>query len=549
MVNPIVQVSVSQTIAPLPSNLQKTGAFISQGGTVLAAGTYSFLSEYADLEALLAAPLALTTVTWANTYGGLVTATTAAVHGIPVNTEFTVVIDGVTPSGYNGTYRAWATGASTFIYLLGSDPGAQTIAGTYTKPTQGELISMARTFFGQRSTQGVYVLELGAGTPAAGVSELQDFIDASPQFFYSYLVPRNWPSDSAFINFLAQFESPTAKTYFFTTVNEQNYSLFTDQMKEVVALIEAPAYDNWSQINVSAASWSGDVATITLASDPGVAPGETVVIQGVDPVGYNGRFIAIPGTTGTTLKYALADDPGAYVDSGVLVKNVYESAGIPATEFTHASDFNVTLNYAPSNTNKVTPLAFSYLFGVTAFPTLGNSAFLSTIFDANVNYVGTGAEGGVSNDILRNGHTMDGRPFNYWYSVDWVQINGQRNLTNEIINGSNNPINPLYYNQDGINRLQQRLASTMNSAVTFGLALGRTFQTDMTATDFVEALNKGTFAGNIVINAIPFTDYVVANPSHYRLGIYIGLSVTFTPLRGFESITVQINVTDFVAAP
>ena len=48
------------------------------------------------------------------------------------------------------------------------------------------------------------------------------------------------------------------------------------------------------------------------------------------------------------------------------------------------------------------------------------------------------------------------------------------------------------------------------------------------------------------INAVPFPAYAVANPSHYRLGIYNGLSITFTPLAGFRSITVYINVTDFV---
>ena len=35
----IVTVNVSQTIAPAPSTLQKTGAFISQGGTNTSAGT------------------------------------------------------------------------------------------------------------------------------------------------------------------------------------------------------------------------------------------------------------------------------------------------------------------------------------------------------------------------------------------------------------------------------------------------------------------------------------------------------------------------------
>ena len=39
MSNNIVIVNVSEQIASTPSTLQKTGAFVSQGGTTLAAGT------------------------------------------------------------------------------------------------------------------------------------------------------------------------------------------------------------------------------------------------------------------------------------------------------------------------------------------------------------------------------------------------------------------------------------------------------------------------------------------------------------------------------
>src|SRR5262245_44791298 len=105
MVNPIVIVNVSQTLAPIPNNLQKTGALISQGGTTLQAGTYSLLTEEADLDVILAADLSLTSVAWSSGLGGSVVATAAVAHGIPVNTFFKVVIAGVTPSGYNGTFN------------------------------------------------------------------------------------------------------------------------------------------------------------------------------------------------------------------------------------------------------------------------------------------------------------------------------------------------------------------------------------------------------------------------------------------------------------
>lgn len=547
MSNPIVRVNVSQTQAPTPSKLQKTGALISQGGTSLGVGAYALLTGVDDLEDITPAALALTSITWSSAYGGQATATATVAHGITVGQAFVTTIAGAVPATYNGKVNAIATGTSTFTYYLATNPGTSpaTTPGTYTRNGVGELESMATTFFGQPGSQLVYVLELGNVATATAVASLADFITASPQFFYSYLVPRAWDGNSTFLTFLAGFEATDSKTYFFVTTNLQNKALYTDVMKDVIALVEAPYYTTWASVAVSNATYSGGTATATAASH-GISPGMTFQLTGILPAGYNGTYIALPGTTGNSILYAVPSDPGSFVSAGTLVARRYASAGVPAAEFSHASDFYVSLNYNPSTTNKVTPFAFSFLYGVTAFPTQGNSALIQELEAASVNYVGTGAEGGISGTILFDGHTMDGRPFNYWYSVDWMAINVKQSLANATINGSNNPINPLYYNQNGIDRLQQAAAATAGNAVTFGLALGKVLQVGLSGPDFSEQLDAGAYIGNIVINAVPFTTYTADNPSDYREGVYDGISITYPPARGFESITVDINVTDFV---
>jgi hypothetical protein len=193
-------------------------------------------------------------------------------------------------------------------------------------------------------------------------------------------------------------------------------------------------------------------------------------------------------------------------------------------EFSIAGAMQHLLQYNPSSINKVTPFAFAELSGVTAFPTVGNGPTRLLYKQAAVNIIGTGAEGGISNTILLWGTTMDGRDFTYWYSVDWVQINIDLDLSNEIINGSNNPQAPLYYDQPGINRLQARAQQTMNTGVAFGLVLPP-----------------------VTVTAIPFVTYVTQNPGQYKLGQYNGLAVTYTPQRGFTQITFYVNVTDFPA--
>jgi hypothetical protein len=233
---------------------------------------------------------------------------------------------------------------------------------------------------------------------------------------------------------------------------------------------------------------------------------------------------------------------------GVIEAPAVSSAvNLHATEFSAASPFFVALNYSPSSTNKVTPFQFSFLFGVTAYPPAGNGALFAAWKAAGVNIVGTGAEGGISNTILFWGTTMDSRPFNYWYSVDWAQINIQLDIANAVINGSNDPINPLYENQDGINRLQAVGAGTLSRGISYGLVFGKVEQTALDTAPFLQAFDNGAYAGKAVINAVPFPLYYAANPSNYRLGIYGGFSVVYTPQLGFNQIIFNVNVTDFVA--
>lgn len=457
MATNIVTVNVSQTLAPAPSTLQATGAFISQGATTLGTGTSQLITQISDLTSILAAPLALTSLAWA---ANVVTATTTA--SLPATFEvgktYPITIAGATPAGYNGQYLATITAADTFTYPLTTDPGTETTPGTYT--ITDELNSMGTTFFAQGSQNSVYVLELGAGTAATGVSDLATYITTNPGVFYSYLIPRAWDGEATYLTFLGNYEADTAKTYFWTTTTLATYTDYTALMKDVIALVESPTK--------------------------------------------------------------------------------------PLSEFSLASAFWRALNYNPSGTNRVTPFAFGFLYGVTAYPTLGNSSTLALLKAANINYVGTGAEGGLTNTILFWGTTADGKDFSYWYSVDWIQINLDLNLSNAIINGSNDPINPLYYNQDGINRLQDVAVATIETAITDGMAIGNVARTGLDSTTFQQQLEAGTFVGENVVNAIPFITYTTANPSDYGIGKYAGFAAVYIPARGFTQIIFNVNVTDLL---
>lgn len=457
MSNNIVVVNTTVTNAPAPNTLQKTGAFISQGGTTKAAQTLTLLTQLADLTAILAAAKTINSLSWS---GSVVTGTTVAPHGWTNGDVVLAVIAGASPSGYNGTFSITITGTSTFTYPLTPNPGSETVPGTVTLWSESELLQMGTTYFAQTTFQAVNVLELGEGTPAEGVTALSTFITANPSTIYSYLVPREWDGVSSYLAFLATLTSPTSKTYFFTTTTVANRAIYTGQ-KCVLGIVESPT--------------------------------------------------------------------------------------VAATEFSLASEFAVTLNYNPGSTTQVPPLSYAFVYGVTPYPAAGNTATFTSLNTANIGWIGTGAEGGLTTSCVFYGQLQDGNPFNYWYAADWMQLNVDLALSNEIINGSNS-FAPLYYNQAGINRLQARAVQVANQAVSAGLGNGTVISTRLPQATFVANYNAGLYQGYIVINAEPFLVNANENPNDYAQGVYRGFTCVFTPLRGFKQVLFQLQITNLIAS-
>jgi hypothetical protein len=224
-----------------------------------------------------------------------------------------------------------------------------------------------------------------------------------------------------------------------------------------------------------------------------------------------------------------------------------EAPNTPLTEMSVANAFQHALSYQPSSSNRMTPMAFSFLFGVTPYPTMGNTSLLQQFKDDNVNYVGTGAEGGISTAIQLWGTMKDGNDFTYWFEVDWMQLEADLRISNAVINGSNNPLNPLYYDQFGINRLQDVVVGMLRDAIAFGIANGDVGRSAKDGPLFQQDLDNGVWVDTNVCNAVPFITYVSENTGDFKAEIYGGLSVVAIPQRGFKQVIFNINVTDFVA--
>lgn len=457
---PIVKIQASFIQAPTPNLLQQTGAFVTQGGTNTAVDTLTMVSTLADLEDLLAASLAITSLAWS---GSVVTVTTTTPHGWTNADAIPIVIAGAAPVGYNGSFTGTVTGANTVTYPLVANPGMETTPGTITLGAVSELLAMGTTYFAGNGVPAVNVLELGEGTVTEGVGVLSTFIsavDGTPQQQYAYLVPREWDDNSAFLALANTFTAVNKKLYFYVTTILANRAVYA-ALKCIYAHVDAP--------------------------------------------------------------------------------------GAPSTEFSLASDFGTALKPNPSSTNKVPPLGYAPSFGTTAYPARGNQTVFNELVADNVNWIGTGQQGGVSGNIIFPGLMSDGNQWNIWYSIDWAQINFSLALANEVINGSATSLNPLYYNQNGIDRLQNRCLRTAAQGISYGLGNGQVVATKLPVQEFLNNYNAGLYDGQIVINAEPFLIYTAENPSDYGIGRYAGLACIWIPQAFFSNIVFNIQATTLIS--
>ena len=576
--NAIVTVHVSIIEAPTPINYQRTGAFVSFGATTLVPGDTELLTQLSDLTepqsamivltavwssglvtmtidqtipgvtvgdvvtlqvsqmvpagyngtfaatiisangltypltnnpgpmtaagiaafpSMLQLPMQLSALTWA---AGVVTATTAApIPSAQTGDVIKLLISGAQPAPYNGLMSCTVTGASAFTYSLTTNPGTATTMGEATWESTIELQQMATTYFGQGNMVGPWVLELGYQNSINNkVTALENWLAQNPLTIYGFLMPREFGSDPqalpAWPGYPTPYPAPTSfmgllKQY---QAPEKMEYFWITVTKQTMMTLDATYKDVFKLVEAP------------VLSDPLAVP---------------------PGST-----------------SG------YSNVIDPEGEFTLAAVFYNALAYRPSNTNRISPMAFKYLYGVTEYPQRNNGPLLVSFKSSNTNYVTTGAEGGISFTMLYEGVTADHHDyFNWWYTIDWVQIEVNLNLSNAIINGSNNPLAPLYYNQDGINYLQTVLFNTMASASTFGMVLGKITMTTYDGPDLTNAINGGEFAGECDVNAVPFLNYTLANPGDYKIGEYDGLSTLFIPSRGFIHVLVNVVATDLVS--
>ena len=422
-----------------------------------------------------------------------------------------------TPSQLQQSGAIISVGGTTLAtgdYLYcGSLAAVQTILGT--AGNFAELTNMATTFFAQGNAVGLYVLELGSqSTTDDAVAALEAWITDNPDVFYAYLVPADWDSTkdevgsviidtagSGITSITLAFSAPTSGTTATGTATIENGAV-------VSVTITDPGGPYTSPPTITPTVNSGAVAptlTAVLASAFNILAGDYA-----SPTGKTYFF-------GTTTSATISN-----YSSNKSLFLVVPSPTAPSTEFTAAAFFYQWLVNNPGPANILPPMAYRYLYGVTAWPATGQQSAIQTILSAYGNIVLTGAEGGISNTCIFKVTTMDGSQASWWYGMDWFQIQVNQALAAAVINGSNKQP-PLLYDQHGINSLLSVANRVGKDAVSYGCVFSSVF------------------------TATPFYTYSQANPGNYKDGIYGGFLASETGINGFLTIDFTLDAIEFVA--
>ncbi|MDK9714314.1 MAG: PilC/PilY family type IV pilus protein [Sulfuritalea sp.] len=369
----------------------------------------------------LTASIVIASASWA---AGVATITTAEAHGYSVNTI--VVINGMSASGYNGTFTITEVpNSTTFKFALVADPGShpdpvwKTILvggfnaggrGYYaldiTDPLAPKALweytetNMGYTFGNPEITKlkdGTWVVLVTSGynnlSPGDGVGRLY-VINANTGTLIRTIstgtgspsvdiTTASWSANVATITTSAAHGFVVGDAASITGVTPNGYNgTFTvtavpSATQFRYALTTDPFVTRSGRVNpkaVSAASWAAGTVTMDTTAAHGLTVGTSITVTGFDNAntGYNGTFLvtAVPSTT--RLQYAVASDPGGWTALGS--ETVSRTASITTPWAANVATITTATAHGLAVGNTVTvagfsPSGYSGTFTVTAVPT------------------------------------------------------------------------------------------------------------------------------------------------------------------------------------
>jgi hypothetical protein len=300
--------------------------------------------------------IAVTGASWSS---GVATLTFST--SFPFQPETTVVVSGITPSGYDGTYVLTSGGSGSISYAKASDPGSYVSGGTIIS-MQGVPVSFSTT----AGSSIVLVDDTGSALDAFDVVDIKTQVSVGGLILFGLyrvtpisanqysIQARDVLGNPAYATStvsgggaVPSFEFTSSSATVKVTLN--NHGLLVGDTFPVLIPVAAggvtisgnylvQSLDSGSPANIFTiqaansatttptltASGTGSVATLTFPSTYTVPVGSTIVVAGVTPGGYNGTYTVTRSSAGS-VSYANATTGAQTVAGTIFVSVVKEN--------------------------------------------------------------------------------------------------------------------------------------------------------------------------------------------------------------------------------
>lgn len=276
---------------------------------------------------------AIITATVASSTGTL---TTTTAHNLPLNTQVTLALSGFTPTGWNGTWTATVATATTLTINFAAAPANATVIGQTLLSNVGQAIPWSRTGnlpvrYEQRNTAattqsttmyhyGVSVIVEGRSDPQRGFTYSYGMAPQTPRRTVAansvrYPVLSIQPNLMGTVQYSNTNSAATAGTTTTLTVGGATWTVSQWQGRMLY-------YQAVIGTSLSTGTVAGQVGTMTFSANHNLNTGDTILISGSTPAGWNGvfTFTKTGNTTGTITFGGTA--PANYT-SGATVTSPY----------------------------------------------------------------------------------------------------------------------------------------------------------------------------------------------------------------------------------
>ena len=269
--------------------------------------------------------------------------TSSSAAGNPVSVGQKVIVSSVTPSSYNGSFVVTSTGGSsgawTFTVTAPSAPftvGSATAFGTFALDAALYLktpsVGASALILHATTNQNAYILEYrdSSNTLKSYMTSAGDFV--APAISSTWSITSS-ASSTTVTPIRARWSVANATTNAQTWENSTTILAGVNPQGQIFTGSITPIQGSATvAINTQTPTGTTNI-TITTASAHGISVGQTVVIAGITPSGYNGTWTAQSGTTGSTLIVNIGSNPGAITGAGTVTQN--SQVGITASSSTN----------------------------------------------------------------------------------------------------------------------------------------------------------------------------------------------------------------------